>query len=94
MAAFGVTEAHLAERRNDAATRALMTMQVERAQAMLVQGAGLGRRLRGRFGLEIRVITQGGLRVAERLLALDDVYARPRLSRRDGLKILARGLLA
>lgn len=94
MAAFGVTAAHLAERRNDAALRALMRMQVERAQAMLHQGSALGRRLRGRFGLEIRVITQGGMRIAERLLALDDPFSRPRLSRGDGVRILLRSLLA
>jgi phytoene synthase len=65
MARHGVTERHLAERRCDAAFRALMRFQVARARQMMLSGAPLGRSLRGRVGLEIRATVQGGLRILE-----------------------------
>lgn len=67
MRAFGVSESHLSEARCDEAWRALMRFQCERAQAMMEQGAPLGRTLTGRIGLEIRVTIQGGLRILEKL---------------------------
>ncbi len=64
---FGVTEAHLRERRCDEAFRALMRFQVERARAMMLEGAPLLASLAGRFRMEIAVTIQGGLRILEKL---------------------------
>lgn len=91
----GVTERHIAERRTDAAMRALVDRQIERARGLLLSGAPLGRALPGRAGLELRLIIHGGLRVLEKLAArTQDVFARPRLTKGDWMRILARALVA
>jgi len=96
MAACGVTESQLTERRSDAALRKLLDMQIERARRMLVSGAPLGAplgaRLKGRLGLEIRATIHGGLCVLDALARRDDLFARPRLRRRDWLRIVWRAL--
>ena len=94
MARCGVTERHVAERRCDAAWRALIGLQTERTRAMLEAGAPLGRRLPGRIGLEIRATVQGGLRVLEKLAAAgcDMFRRRPVLKWYDWPLIVARAL--
>jgi phytoene synthase len=71
MARFGVTEAHLAEARVDAAWQALMQFQVQRARDMMNSGKPLGTILSGRIGLEMRLIIAGGLRILSKLKAVD-----------------------
>ncbi len=85
MARFGVTEAHIASGRCDAAWTALMSMQVQRARALLHFGAPLAGRLPGRLGWELRLVVLGGLRILRRLeLAGYDVHrARPTVGPRD-----------
>ncbi len=93
MRAAGIEESHFAERRSDAAMQRLVARQIIRARTFLRAGQGLGSRLPGRFGFEIRVIVQAGLRVLERLEAKGiDVFARPRLRRVDYLRIALRAL--
>ena len=94
MARFGVSEAHIAERRCDDAWRALLRFQVERTRAMVHSGAPLGRRLPGRVGLEIRATVQGGLRVLDKLGAVRfDVFRRrPVLAWYDWPLLLWRAL--
>ncbi len=93
MRAAGVEESHFAERRSDAAMQRLVTRQIVRARTFLRAGEGLGRRLPGRFGLEIRLIVQAGLQVLNRLAVQGgDVFARPRLRQRDYLLIALRAL--
>ena len=92
MAACGVSESHLAERRSDAALRKLLDLQIERTRRLLLSGAPLGARLTGRLGLEIRATIRGGLKVLDALARRDDLFARPRLRRRDWLSILLRAL--
>lgn len=92
MMACGVTEAQLAERRNDEGLRTLLNMQIDRARRLLMSGAPLGTRLKGRLGLEIRATLHGGLCVLDALARRDDLFARPRLRRRDWLRILRRAL--
>ena len=67
MARFGVTEAHIAESRADAAWQALMQFQVRRARDMMNSGKPLGTILTGRIGLEMRLIIAGGLRILAKL---------------------------
>ena len=77
MARFGVSERHLEEKRCDAAWKALMQFQVERARELMRSGAALGRDLPGRVGLEIRATVQGGLRILEKIeKAGYDVFRR------------------
>ena len=63
--------------------------QIRRAKDMLLEGAALGGRLHGRFGMEIRAIIRGGLSICDALTAQgDDIYSRPRLSTLDKIKII------
>lgn len=94
MARFGVTESHLAEGRCDGPFRALMAFQVQRARAMMREGAPLATRLPGRIGWELRLVVQGGLRILEGIEAAGyDVFGqRPTLGRRDWLRLAWRAL--
>lgn len=73
---------------------ALMRFEVTRTRALMLSGAPLALRLRGRIGWELRLIVQGGLRILEMIEAVNyDVFRRrPKLSRRDWLIILWRAL--
>ena len=89
MKRFGVTETHIRDRRTDQAMRTLFRYQVRRARDLMDKGAPLGSRLPGRLGLEIRAIVAGGLEITDKLAALDeDVFARPRLTAADRLRLL------
>jgi squalene synthase HpnC len=67
--------------------------QTTRARDMMTEGAGLGKRLKGRFGMEIRAIIGGGLHVCDALLAQgNNIYSRPRLTTSAKLGILLRSL--
>jgi len=77
MARFGVSERHLKEKICDSAWQALMKFQVDRARALMLSGASLGKTLTGRVGLEIRATVQGGLRILEKIeQAGYDVFRR------------------
>ena len=91
MVRFGVTEAHFERRISDPALRRLLDFQIARARRLLRAGAPLGRRLRGRLGLEIRAMVLSGERVLDRLAApRGNLFDRPRLDRADRLRILWR----
>ncbi len=93
MRRFGVVEAHIRDGRTDDAMRGLFRHQIGRARHLMLTGAPLGSRLGGRLGLEIRTIIAGGLQIADRLAALDeDVFARPRLTAMDRLRIVWQSL--
>jgi squalene synthase HpnC len=93
MAAYGVTEAHFAARRDDVALRKLLAWQIGRTRQLLLSGAGLGKRLNGRLGLEIRATIQGGFGVLDALERREDVFARPRLRKREWVRVIGRALL-
>jgi squalene synthase HpnC len=77
MARYGITEHQIASADTGGRWRELMAFQTERARAMLESGAPLALRLRGRIGLELRMIVQGGLRVLEKLDGVrGDVFHR------------------
>lgn len=67
LARYGVTAEQIAEARVDDAWRELMRFQILRARQMLRDGAPLGRRLRGRIGLEMRMIIAGGNRILDKI---------------------------
>lgn len=78
------TEAHVVE---------FVRQQTKRARAMMVEGAGLGKHLKGRFGMEIRAIISGGLHICDALLDQgDNIYSRPRLTSRAKLSMLRDSL--
>ena len=94
MQRFGVTEAHIAAAQADTSFRALMRFEVERTRAMLHEGAPLGRMLRGRVGLEIRMTVAGGDTILQKLLDANcDVFrARPVLRGSDWISMLVRAV--
>ena len=87
MAAAGVDPARLRHTRAPAMAgwRQLMALQVARARAHLLAGAPLARRIRGRAGWELRLVVLGGLRILEKIEAVDyDIFERrPVLGWRD-----------
>ena len=91
MARYGVTEENIAQGRADEAWRQLMRFQCDRARAMMKSGAPLGSILTGRIGLEMRMIIAGGLRILDKLHAVDyDMFRRrPVLKAGDWVIMLA-----
>jgi squalene synthase HpnC len=91
---FGVTEEQIAAQRADDRWRALMAFEVERARALMLEGAPLALQVHGRLGWELRLIVQGGLRILEKIEAVGyDVFrSRPTLGRRDWLLMFWRAL--
>lgn len=92
LAQFGVTEASIGEGRADEKFRALMAFEVQRARAMMHAGAPLASALPGRIGWELRLVVQGGLRILERIEAVDyDVFRhRPVLGKLDWMLLAWR----
>ncbi|WP_323141637.1 squalene synthase HpnC [Massilia phyllosphaerae] len=86
---FGVSEADIRAGRQGSAWTALMRFEVERARALMLEGAPLATRLPGRVGWELRMVVQGGLRILEAIERVDyDVHTRrPKLGRLDWLAI-------
>ena len=69
--------------------QALLAFEVQRARAMMLDGAPLARALPGRIGWELRLVVLGGLRILERIEAVGyDVFRhRPTLGRNDWLRL-------
>jgi squalene synthase HpnC len=94
LARFAVSPAALDHPGGTAKWRNLMKFEVARARALMLSGAPLALRLRGRIGLELRMVVQGGLRILESIEEVDyDVFRRrPKLTRKDWMKVIWRGL--
>jgi phytoene/squalene synthetase len=92
MQRHGVAEGQIEEQRADTHWAALLGAQVERARAMLLSGAPMARALGGRIGWELRLVVQGGLRIAEKIdAAAGDVFRhRPVLGKADWAVMTAR----
>jgi squalene synthase HpnC len=82
---FGVTEAIIATSTTNSDWRALMQFEADRCRTLLKSGLPLGKRLKGRLGLELRLIIHGGLRIIDKLEAVRfDVFKhRPTLRAAD-----------
>jgi squalene synthase HpnC len=94
LARFRISETQIANHDAGGNWRAFMAYQVDRARALLMSGAPLGRRLEGRIGLELRMIVQGGNRILEKIGRIEgDVFRqRPVLKWFDWPLLLARAL--
>lgn len=96
MARFGVSEAQI--RSGDAGGNwgEFMQFQIARARAMLDCGRPLGRVLKGRIGLELRLIMAGGGRILDQLEQCNgDVFRhRPLLRASDWGRMMARAVFA
>lgn len=94
MSRFNVSPQYLTDKKINAAWRSLMAFEIARARALLLEGAPLALHLRGRVGWELRLVVQGGLRILERIEAVDyDVFRhRPHLHLPDWLRMVWRAI--
>jgi phytoene synthase len=94
LARFNVTDETLSRRLASAEFCELLKFQVDRARALMLEGASLGIDLPGRIGLEIRAIVAGGLRILDKIEAVGyDVFnRRPMLGAFDWPRILWKAL--
>ena len=92
LAKYAIGEAQFAAREANAAWREFMAFEVARARAMLLAGAPLGRVLRGRLGLEMRMIIAGGERILRKIEnnGYDVFRRRPVLRSPDWALMFAR----
>jgi squalene synthase HpnC len=88
----GVSEAQIAARDVNATWCRFMAFQIERARRMLFDGAPLGRVLKGRIGLEMRMIIAGGDRILHKIenAGYDVFHRRPVLRSCDWALMFAR----
>jgi squalene synthase HpnC len=72
----------------------MMHKQIERARKLLQAGAPLGKQLKGRIGLELRVTILGGETILRKLHADPGCvfHSRPVLTKKDWISMLGRGL--
>lgn len=93
MKAAGISIEDLQSQSTEPHVVAFVHQQIKRARAMMVDGSALGKRLKGRFGMEIRAIISGGLHICDALLKQgDNIYSRPRLTKRAKLGMLIDSL--
>lgn len=94
MKRHGIDEARIARGDVSGPWREFIHTQIARARDMLLAGAPLGRVLKGRFGLELRLIVSGGERILDKLARIDgDVFRhRPVLRAPDWPLMLMRAM--
>lgn len=91
---FGVSQADiLARKQTENATKLIATC-AQRASASMQKGAPLVHRLPGRAGWELRLVVQGGLRILDKIAAMDyrTLERRPKLYAWDYGVMLWRAL--
>jgi hydroxysqualene synthase len=93
-ARLGVTQAALLARHIQPNTTLLIAEQISLARAAMQKGLPLVHRVPGRAGWELRLVVQGGLRILDRIEALQfgTLQIRPTLRRRDLALMLWRAL--
>jgi squalene synthase HpnC len=96
MQRHGITEAQIAAGNSGGNWQGLMDFEVRRTRELLHTGLPLGRALKGRIGLEMRMIIAGGDRILEKITAVrGDVFRhRPVLTRPDWALMLFRSLMS
>lgn len=94
MQRFGIAEAQIINGNADERWQALMQFNIKRTRALLNAGKPLGHLLKGRIGLEMRLIIAGGERILYKLERVQgDVFAhRPTLNKLDWLVMILKSL--
>ena len=90
----GVLEAQLLSQQVSPATTALVKTHVQWAVALMQQGAPLVKKVPGRAGWELRLVVQGGLRIAEKIKQLEytTLQQRPKIHAWDAAVMAWRAL--
>ena len=85
LAGHGLQPEQLMQQASSPAALALVAQAVAWVRALMHQGAPLVHSVPGRAGWELRLVVQGGLRIAHRIEAMgyDTLRKRPKLGRRD-----------
>ena len=91
-AQHGVDEVQLLQRKVNPATTALVAANLGWATTLMQRGAPLVKKVPGRAGWELRLVVQGGLRIAEKieLLKFATLQQRPKLNAWDGAVMVWR----
>jgi squalene synthase HpnC len=94
MAAHGVSDADLQPDSQSDNARQLMAAYAAQARALMQAGAPLACRIPGRAGWELRLVVQGGLRMLDKIEAINFATwrTRPKLTARDVPLMLWRAL--
>ena len=94
LARWGVARTELLQPHTTAASRALVMDCAAWARQLMVSGAPLVHRLPGRIGWELRLVVQGGLRILDKVDALqgDSLLQRPTVGKADLPRMLWRAL--
>ncbi|MDX1914127.1 MAG: squalene synthase HpnC [Methylophilus sp.] len=89
-----ITELDIAQQTVDSKWQHFMQLNITRAEQLLLAGKPLGRILKGRIGLELRLIVAGGERILYKLKACqgDIFHHRPQLNGWDWVIILLKAL--
>jgi squalene synthase HpnC len=84
-AAHGVDEAQLLSLQSNKNTTDLIATHAHQAKAMMIIGSKLVKKVPGRGGWELRLVVQGGLRILDKIEALnfDTLQQRPKLGPTD-----------
>jgi squalene synthase HpnC len=92
---FGASPADLLALRSTPANAQLIADCAQQARATMLSGSPLVHRLPGRAGWELRLVVQGGLRILDKVDALQgrSLHTRPRLGPWDWVVMLARALV-
>ena len=92
--AHGFTAQRLASTEDNEHSKRLVRDLVDWAQSLMQQGAPLATRIPGRAGWELRLVVQGGLRILEKIRAMDHAVLkrRPQITALDAPLMLWRAL--
>ena len=96
LAAHQISETQISRGDSGGLWQIFMWKQIERAHTLLQAGAPLGRQLKGRIGLELRMTILGGETILRKLHADPSCvfHHRPVLTQRDWIVMLSRALFA
>jgi len=93
---FAVSEQHFRDKRSDGAFAQLIQQQIKYAREKMLFGKPLGRAVGGRFGFQLRLMINGGLRVLDLLenqkMENQSLFSRPRLKKRDWFWMALRAI--
>ena len=92
VASHGLSVEELLARQDSPAARGLIAEMTTWAQRLMHQGSPLVHRVAGRAGWELRLVVQGGLRIAEKIRQMDHatLLQRPRIGKADAPLLLWR----
>ncbi len=95
MEQYGVSEEDIRNKFTNSASHNLIQFQIERTRKLMQAGAPIGKALKGRMGLELRMTIMGGSRILYKLNQQhDDVFSRPRLNKWDIVWIIWKAVRA